>query len=304
MKQILLDIIHLNSNYSGNGMYLGFYFLAVMILAFVFRNVKFKRALCLPNVILIVFVYFLFPVVNSVYEIDPDISVRAFWILMTPVAAALFLAYISFEIEDKKKRQCFILLMIPLIFFSGVFKISDSMFEKSENLYKLPSDVVDICEYILEERSNAEEDVNIVVPYEIAHVPRQISSHINMLFGENATYGRIAYEWDEDKVKACDEMITSLPNLNLINRVAKENNMEYIVFNSVYHEFGNESVNPGNYSEDPNFVGERTPTVTDENLYHIAVNEAEDGDKYWELENYGLNYVDSFGQYLLYKYNI
>ena len=199
-------------------------------------------------------------------------------------------------------RTCFVLILVPVIFFSGVFKLSDAMFEKSENAYKLPSEVVQICDYVLDERHDLEGDVNIVVPYEIAHVPRQISSHINMLFGENATYGRISYEWDSDKVKACDEMITTLPNLSFVNKVAKENDMEYIVFNSVYHEFGGISVNPGGYSEDPNFVGDRTPKISDESLLNVDVIAADDGAKYWKLENYGLRYVDTFGQYLLYKY--
>ena len=97
-------------------------------------------------------------------------------------------------------------------------------------------------------------------------------------------------------------MITAVPDLNFVNEVARENNMQYIVFNSVYHEFGNTSVNQKGYTEDINFVGDRTPNITDDNLLKIGTKSADDGNIYWNLADYNLEYVDTFGQYLLYRY--
>ncbi len=302
MKQIILDVIHLNNDYTGNGMYMGLYFCALLFFGFYYKKSKFTDTLLKPMVLLVVAVYFAFPVLNCFYQVDSDITARAFWVLMTPVVVALFGACFLEGIKDSRKQTLALLLLVPVIFFCGVFKFSNAMYEPSENIYKLPQDVLNICDYVLSERSSDTEDVNIVVPYEIAHVPRQYSSYINMLFGENATYGRIAYEWDENKVKACDEMITAVPDLNFVNEVARENNMQYIVFNSVYHEFGNTSVNQKGYTEDVNFVGDRTPNITDDNLLKIGTKSADDGNIYWNLADYNLEYVDTFGQYLLYRY--
>lgn len=316
MKNYILDIIHLNNGFTGTGMYMALFFVTLLFLGFYARDKKYRKIIVYPELVLMFVVYILLPFVNRFVAtiFDSDVGGRFSWVFMIPAVAALGCTFMVTGLEHnqegenesdrktvEKKQMLLVIILVPVIFLCGVFQITDYRFQKAENLYKLPQSLIDISDTILEEQ-NAKGDgkARIIVPYEIAHVFRQYSTDIEMLFGEDATFGRIWMVYDERR-DVCDTMQTTCPNLELISEVAEEYDEEYIVFDCVYTDFGLESINENGYMPDENFVGDRTPDS------EVLIKQAEtveiDSERNcWDLSEYGLEYVGTYGQYLLYRF--
>ncbi|MCR4923108.1 MAG: hypothetical protein K5931_03785 [Lachnospiraceae bacterium] len=299
MKDLILEIIHLNNDYTYGNMYMGMYFLALVLTLLFLKEKKYRDALLWPALILVFGLYILVPLANKINEriFFPDLQARFIWILLVAPVTALIMGAMIKACESKRDRGLAILLLIPFIFFSGEFKINANEFKKAENLYKLPQALLDISDEMLSEK----EEPKVIVPYEIAHVFRQYSTDIMLLYGEDATFYRIA-PTDFIIQDVCREMEKEIPNLEFINKVAKDEKVDYIVFDSTYHNFGMESINIKNYPTDPDYVGDRSVTVS---ANMLSVKEFKDEGKdsiHWDLSKEGLEYVGTYGQYLLYKY--
>lgn len=299
IKKMILDMIYINSEYRGTGMYMALYFATVLILLFYDKKERYRKAIVVPSLIIFGGITFLLPVANYLVHglYDNLIRGRYPWLFMVPGIAAFGCALLVCRLETNKKQALAVLLLVPVLFFCGTFKLSNAMYQKAENPYRLPQSTIEICDQVL----SMKEEPCLIVPYEIADGFRQYSTRVHLLYGENAKNNRIKTA-SKEYIKMCDEMQTSMPDLNYINQIARRDGVDFIVFDSVYHAFGNGNLlELGDYEESPDFVGDRTPDVNDEGLYQITVTE-QDGNRYFDLTSYGLSYVGTFGQYLLYCY--
>lgn len=307
MKNYILDIIHLNNDFTGTGMYMALYFVTLLFIAFYVKDKKYKNAILYPNAVLLFLVYIAFPFVNRfvIRLYDEEIRGRFSWVLMIPAIAAIGCTFLVTNLEDEKKQMLMTLFLVPVIFLCGVFQITDYRFQDAENLYKLPQSLLDASDVMLAEQAEKGDGiVRLIVPYETAHVFRQYSTKIELLYGEDATYGRIWLVEDERR-DVCDTMQTTCPDLELIKKLKDEYNMEYILFDCVYTDFGLESINDYGYTEDENFEGDRTPvsSVVEAESSSITILKDDLGKSYWNLEKYGLNYKGIYGPYLLYSFD-
>ena len=289
-------------------MYMALYLVTLLFLAFYINDKRLKDGMLYPSLLLLFCIYICAPFVNrfvfSFY--DDEVRGRFNWVFMAPaIAAAGCVLMVSF-LKEKRQQILLTLALVPVIFICGVFQINDYRFEKAENLYKLPQVFIDISDTILEESAGSGEGIaRIIVPYEAAYPFRQYSADIEMLYGEDATYGRIwDLRWEQpDRVEVCDTMQTTCPDLELIRPIAKDHDMRYILFDCAYVDFGLDSINTGGYTEDENFVGDRTPDPDAVRRMSSAITTATSGgDMYWDLSAFGLEYDGTFGRYLLYRF--
>ena len=316
MKNYILDIIHLNNDFTGTGMFMALFLVTLLFLGFYISDDKYRKMIVYPELILMFVVYIILPFINRfvLTIFDSDVRGRFSWVFMIPAVAALGCTLMVMGLESKsedideskkkaieKKQLLLVIILVPVIFMCGVFQITDYRFQKAENLYKLPQCLLDISDTILaEQKSEGDGKARIIVPYETAHVFRQYSTDIEMLFGEDATFGRIWMVYDERR-DVCDTMQTTCPDLELINEVAEEYDEEYIIFDCVYTDFGFESINENRYMPDENFVGDRTPD-TEVLIRQAETIKIDTARNCWDLSEYGLEYVGTYGQYLLYKF--
>ena len=234
-------------------------------------------------------------------ELNDEIKGRLVWLFMIPAITALGCTLMVSYLKEKKSQMLLTIGLVPVIFVCGVFQITDYRFQKADNLYKLPQEYIDISDVILnEQRERGDGTANLIVPYEAAYAFRQYSTDINMLYGEDATFGRIYPIYDERR-DVCDTMQTTCPDLELIDKVADGYDMEYIIFDSVYVDFGVGSVNSSGYTEDENFVGDRTPDAdaVERTSAQISMDAS---DEHWDLDAFGLEYMGTYRQYLLYRF--
>ena len=297
LKELVRYMLDAHNPYSGTGMMMALYFVALMIIAFYCKDKYVKKALILPSVLFIAVMYALVPIVNIVCHYFADFHIgRMFWMLITPIIISIGFTYFVMGIESDKLKVLALILIIPISLYCGEFQISNAMFKKAENLYRLPQSSVDITEYVTSEMDSPK----LIVPYTIAHPFRQISTDVYLLYGEDATYGRIVRTKDE-LIRVCEEMEHVTPDLNVIMPVARDNNVNYILFDTVYTQFCEDGdINIYGYPIDENYVGDRTSTVGFDDIKGVSVIDDESG-IYWDLSYYGLKYEKTFGQYILYK---
>lgn len=306
MKDYILQIIHMNNDFTGNGMFMALYLITLLFVAFYINDKKLRNAILYPSLALLILIYWGVNALNYVLalnysELNDETKSRFVWLLMVPAISALGCTLMVSYLKEKKSQILLTVALVPVIFICGVFQITDYRFQKADNLYKLPQEFIDISDALLkEQREMGDGSANLIVPYEAAYAFRQYTTDINMLYGEDATYGRIYPIYDERR-DVCDTMQTTCPDLELVGRVADEYDMEYIIFDCAYVDFGLDSINDAGYTEDENFVGDRTPDP--ETVKHmsasVSINET---DRCWDLTAYGLEYAGTYGRYLLYRF--
>lgn len=306
MKDYVLQIIHMNNDFTGNGMFMALYLVTLLFVAFFVDDKRLKNAILYSSVILLVFVYLVINAANyllalNYIEFNDEVKGRFVWLFMIPAIAALGCTLMVSSLKKGKDQLILTIALVPVIFLCGVFQITDYRFGRADNLYKLPQEFIDIADTVLDEQKKAGEDTaSLIVPYETAYSFRQYTTDIELLYGEDATFGRI-YEISDERRDVCDTMQTTCPDLSLILNVADKYDTEYIIFDCTYVDFGLESINSGGYSEDENFVGDRTPDP--DVVSRMADTVRTDGEKNaWDLSQYGLEYEGTFGRYLLYKF--
>lgn len=284
--------------YSGTGMMMALYFMALLIVFCFCSDKKIKKSVLLPSLFLMALLYIGIPYYNTTHSYLTVFDGRLFWVLMTPVITAIGLTVFICKIEDKKTRLIALAILVPIFLYCGEFKLSNAMFEKPENSYRLRQCSIDITEHML----NETESPKLLAPYTMSYDFRQISTDVSLLFGENATSGRILGVKDDDIKEICDQMEYVTPDLNFIIPIARKNGVDYILFDTIYTELcENGNINIYGYPVNENYVGDRTPTVSFDELKDIKVVDDEKG-IYWDLSAYGLKYDGTFGQYILYKF--
>lgn len=296
LKVLIRYMLDAHNAYNGTGMMMALYFVALMIIVFYCKDKNVKKALILPSVPLIVVMYLFVPMFDTFKYYLKFYDGRMFWMLITPIIISIGFTYFIMGIEDDKLKVLALVLIIPISLYCGEFQISNAMFKKAENAYRLPQSSVDITEYVTSEMDSPK----LIVPYTIAHPFRQISTDVHLLYGEDATSGRIWGASGEFRL-LCEEMEHVTPDLNVIMPVARENNVDYILFDTVYTQFcEDDDINIYSYPIDENYVGDRTSTVSFDDIKGVSVIDDESG-IYWDLSYYGLKYEKTFGQYILYK---
>ena len=298
VKEYILDIIHLNNDYTSTGMYMGIYFCMLLLMYLYSRERRYKTDIVYPAVTMLFTIYIALPFIKvfAGLGLDALIGPRTFWALLPMVVIAFGFVMIVSGVTSERKQFIAVLAVVAVLALSGEFKINNNVFPKAENLYKLPQELLDISDEVLKNGK-----VTLIVPYETAHVFRQYSSDIHLLYGEDATILRV-YPASYDSIIACEQMQTEAPDLNFIKDIAKENEVDYIVFDSVYHSFGGHNLNFGGYTEQADFAGNRSATEEFKKITQdVAV--IDDGDDiYWDLSDFNLKYVGTYGQYLLYRF--
>ena len=296
IKELIRYMLDAHNAYNGTGMMMALYFVALMIIVFYCKDKHVKKAIILPSVLLIIVMYVGVPLYDTLVYYLKFYDGRMFWMLITPIIISIGFTYFVMGIDSDKLKVLALIIIIPISVYCGEFQISNAMFKKAENAYRLPQSSVDITEYVTSEMDSPK----LIVPYTIAHPFRQLSTDVYLLYGEDASAGRIWSPKGEFRV-LCEEMEHVTPDLNVIMPVARENGVNYILFDTVYTQFCEDGdINIYGYPIDENYVGDRTSTVGFEDIKGVSVVDDESG-IYWDLSYYGLKYEKTFGQYILYK---
>ncbi len=177
-------------SYNGTGMQMALFF-ACLIYLFVQKKEKEKRFMFLGYTLLFFIICF-FPVTAKIIIrcIDAEVYWRMFWLLPTAIVTAYTGVQVIMQMDGKYRRHLLLGFMLLVVVMTGTFVYNGSIFDRKANHYKLPQDVVDICDII--ERDAAENGIahkKLITVSELVPSIRQYDAQIKMPYGNEVIRG-------------------------------------------------------------------------------------------------------------------
>ena len=102
-----------------------------------------------------------------------------------PVYCVIAIAASDFCLS-KHKWKTAVILCVVIIFIMGKFEFTQN-FSLAENIYKLPQEVIDICEYFKQTKEYASGQLKISAEPYLSTFIRQYDPHIHLQFGRTST---------------------------------------------------------------------------------------------------------------------
>ena len=167
--------------YSGSGLLICWFLVAWFYLLFCEKK-KENRVLFvyMPAVLLLLFFN---PIFYRIFGnlTEEAIYFRFMWILPITIVIAYTVIKIYNTLVGKKKH-IFVFLALILIMFSGRLVYLNPLFERAENEYHVPREVIELCDMIEVEGR----EITAAFPSEFLLYVRQYSATVCMPYGRNA----------------------------------------------------------------------------------------------------------------------
>lgn len=216
------------NQYFGNGFYLVFYVLAMF---FLFKKrPDLNKILLLPMCVL--GFLFIFPqtshfILSYMFE-GGEIYWRYFWLLQIDLIIAVAIVEMV-EMKQKQKRQI-LLVTLGILIVSGCFIFNHNNFQKAENPYKIPEEVVEICDLM---KVDAGEDYLLedltVAPASLAGWIRMYDGDICLLYGRYSNY---TYTKNEDTEEIDEFLSQGSGNVEKVFNKIEKNDCAYLIVQS------------------------------------------------------------------------
>lgn len=183
--------------FMGNGLITIFY-LAVVVYLFFEEKRKPFRIMFVYTPILLLIIYFNPVFAGFFYDaVGEEIYYRILWLLPMSVEIGYGIVTIAAKLQAGKRRM-FLALCVVLIATGGSMIYKNVFYEKADNIYHMPQEVVDICDDIRVEGR----ELMVAMPMEFVNFVRQYDATICMPYGREAAY----YYNDFSELLAQDEI--------------------------------------------------------------------------------------------------
>lgn len=203
--------------------------IVMLLLLLLPGNKRLKQFLLYPSLVVLIFIN---NPLSIYYIVDRGLMaynryVRLYWLL--PIAFVLAFLCVKVVIKSKKWRRIAVAFVCAgIIIYTGNYMFTEESYTKMTNLYKIPDDVIEICDFIekdIELNQEQIEDARIVTPYYYSCYIHQYAGKIKTLYGRNdvsSTYYTIG--WNMMQLMEAPEL-----NVREICAGAHESDCDYIV---------------------------------------------------------------------------
>lgn len=229
------------AKFIGAGLYV---WIAYASILYIFIKDK-KRRLVLavfPAVLLLVFFNPLFIKVMY-YKYFFGTYWRVLWLFPATIVNAYAATQVIFRFQGRVKQLCCIAVVLAIVVVSGRLIYTTDNFSHRKNWYKIPNSVEKIG-YNIENFSTDSWYPTIIVPNELYCSMRQYSSRYRLLYGRDAEGYMSGIETEEIQT-IYEEMCKKEPNVGLIVELARQYEVNNIIFNMDYHVLTDEPENYG-----------------------------------------------------------
>lgn len=193
MKEIFDIVISMYDTYNGTGMHMALFFACLLYLVMQKKG-KDKQYLFLGYTLLFFMICF-FPLTAKVIIacIGQNVYWRMFWLLPMTIVIAYTAVQILMQAETKPKRYALLAFMFVIIAMTGTFTYNVTIFEPKQNNYKLPSDVIEICDAIdADAVANGIKTKKLLTVNELLTTIRQYDASVLMPYGNEVIKGNKA----------------------------------------------------------------------------------------------------------------
>lgn len=164
--------------------------LIVMLLILLWPgNKRLKQFLLYPSLVVLIFIN---NPLSIYYIVDKNLMahnryVRLYWLL--PITFVLAFLCVKVVTKAKKWRRIAVALICAgIIIYTGNYMFTEESYTKMTNLYKIPNNVIEICDFIDEDiafNQEKQEEIRIVVPYYFSSYIHQYNGRIKTLYGRH-----------------------------------------------------------------------------------------------------------------------
>lgn len=153
-------------------------------------NKRLKQFLLYPSLVVLIFIN---NPLSIYYIVDRNLMaynryVRLYWLL--PISFVLAFLCVTLVTKAKKWRRIAVALICSgIIIYTGSYMFTEKSYTKMTNLYKIPDDVIEICDFIEEDivfNNQKIEDTRIVVPPSYSSYIHQYNGNLKTLYGRNS----------------------------------------------------------------------------------------------------------------------
>ncbi len=191
MREVFGIVKSMYDSYNGTGMHMALFFACILYLLLQ-KKEKEGRFLFLGYTLLFFIICF-FPLTAKIimkFCIGEGVYWRMFWLLPTSIVIAYTAVLILMEAEKKGRRLLLFLFMAVMIAMTGTIVYNGSMFSPKQNNYKIPQDVVDICDIIeADAAAGGITEKKLITVNDLLSFVRQYDADIKMPYGYNAVKG-------------------------------------------------------------------------------------------------------------------
>ncbi|MCR5215978.1 MAG: hypothetical protein K6C69_03505 [Lachnospiraceae bacterium] len=219
------------TKFIGSGLYM---YLAYASMLYIICKDKKKRMVLgvIPALLLVLFFNPLF--IKPLYY---KFFFGTYWRLLWLIPSTLINAYTATQLITSSKHPLgqvgMAILVGIVIILSGTRIYSWMNYSHRTNWYKIPNVVLEVG-YNMENYADSWYPT-VIVPNELYCSMRQYTSGIRLLYGRDAE-GYMSGLEDEDIKAVYEEMCKEDPDIEIISRVAHEQEVQCIVFNMDYHQ--------------------------------------------------------------------
>lgn len=233
MKDSIMYMIKAYRDYNESGMYMALFLCALIYLWLRNKDSYTRRMWIYPTLALVVLIANPLSVKFAwAKAFDYASRPRLFWILPILCVIAMAAALVVSGCKDQKEKILIGILLCMTIILCGKFKYNNEYIAKPQNIYNLPEEAVEIADYALERM----EHPRLVVPMELATCMRIYDPDIRLLYGEDATFGRIKWIVGTPQQEVYEQMIKETPDVFSDNGILETLNCDYVVFDSEFHK--------------------------------------------------------------------
>lgn len=237
-EQFFLMIQEIFLLFAGNIKVVVAAFVAMLFLLLLPKNKKLKQFFLYPSIVVLL-------IINNPLTIYWIVEkglmssaryVRLYWLL--PITFVL--AYVCVLLVKKAqgwKKYVTAILCIVIIICTGSYMFTEESYSKKTNLYNIPDDVIEICDFIEEDvriHNQNIEEIRIIVPFYYSCYIHQYNGNIKTLYGRYSNsqiYYTIAQQMRQ---------LIEAPELDVeeICEGAQESECNYIVIDAKKHRIG------------------------------------------------------------------
>lgn len=166
-------------NYVGDSAYLTLYLICIIYIAFRFKKEDRGIFLYYPLVLVVMILNpFTFDLITSRLQDDTSTYYRFLWTFPVLLTIAFSAINIISKAQPRIKKFILVGIITITIAFSGTSIFANGTWKLAENIYKVPTSVIDICQYI---KGSSDEDMPVVIfPSEISLLIRQYDASIRV----------------------------------------------------------------------------------------------------------------------------
>lgn len=225
MAEILSLVKSVYQSFSGTGMYFSLFYIALLYICLKKEEKETKYIFVYPSLFLLFIIFN--PVTAQIiggHLVGWDVYWRVFWTL--PLIAVI--AYGGTQvvrIQEGKRKQILTQIAIALIIIlCGKFALNTELFSYPENLYKIPNEVIEVADIILEDG----EEPRVAAPLSVSGYLREYTGEIIQAYGRNAARNAAS----KGTLAIYEQLSSEAPDLEFLVKKVRKGKYKYLVVSS------------------------------------------------------------------------